>query len=129
MLKAAAERGVKVNIVVYKEVTQALTRKYLNPTTCPMFQTLFLQFPPPPKLLSILSSLASDVVLHFAFYFPETLDTKYPIYTPVRPMGSLQLVHITLKHRLSYFTPISLYLGIPTIFRIGPPFKVTSGIR
>lgn len=27
MLHAAAERGVKVNIIVYKEVTQALTRK------------------------------------------------------------------------------------------------------
>jgi phospholipase D1/2 len=32
MLQAAAERGVKVNIIVYKEVTQALTRKLLNPT-------------------------------------------------------------------------------------------------
>ncbi|CAE7033193.1 hypothetical protein PTNB73_04902 [Pyrenophora teres f. teres] len=32
MLHAAAERGVKVNIIVYKEVTQALTRKLLNPT-------------------------------------------------------------------------------------------------
>ena len=32
MLQAAAERGVKVNIIVYKEVTQALTRKFLNPT-------------------------------------------------------------------------------------------------
>ena len=31
MLQAAAQRGVKVNIIVYKEVTQALTRKYLNP--------------------------------------------------------------------------------------------------
>lgn len=31
MLLAAAERGVKVNIIVYKEVTQALTRKLLNP--------------------------------------------------------------------------------------------------
>ena len=29
MLKAAAERGVKVKIIVYKEVAQALTRKYL----------------------------------------------------------------------------------------------------
>ena len=27
MLKAAAERGVKVNVIVYKEVPQALTRK------------------------------------------------------------------------------------------------------
>jgi phospholipase D1/2 len=27
MIKAAAERGVQVNIIVYKEVTQALTRK------------------------------------------------------------------------------------------------------
>lgn len=32
MLQAAAQRGVKVNIIVYKEVTQALTRKYLNPS-------------------------------------------------------------------------------------------------
>ena len=32
MLQAAAQRGVKVNIIVYKEVTQALTRKYLTPT-------------------------------------------------------------------------------------------------
>ena len=32
MLQAAAQRGVKVNIIVYKEVTQALTRKLLNPT-------------------------------------------------------------------------------------------------
>lgn len=32
MLQAAAERGVKVNVIVYKEVTQALTRKYLSPT-------------------------------------------------------------------------------------------------
>ena len=31
MLEAAAMRGVKVNIIVYKEVTQALTRKLLNP--------------------------------------------------------------------------------------------------
>jgi hypothetical protein len=29
MLKAAAERGVKVNVIVYKEVEQALTRKYI----------------------------------------------------------------------------------------------------
>lgn len=32
MLHAAAERGVKVKIIVYKEVTQALTRKYLSLT-------------------------------------------------------------------------------------------------
>lgn len=28
MLKAAAERGVQVNVIVYKEVTAALTCKY-----------------------------------------------------------------------------------------------------
>lgn len=28
LLKAAAERGVQVRVVVYKEVTQALTREY-----------------------------------------------------------------------------------------------------
>ena len=32
MLQVAAQRGVKVNIIVYKEVEQALTRKYLSPT-------------------------------------------------------------------------------------------------
>ena len=40
MLQAAAERGVKVNIIVYKEVTQALTRKYLSPTLPSYFQSL-----------------------------------------------------------------------------------------
>lgn len=30
MLQAAAQRGVKVNIIVYKEVTQALTCKFLR---------------------------------------------------------------------------------------------------
>lgn len=28
MLQAAAQRGVRVNVIVYKEVTQALTRMY-----------------------------------------------------------------------------------------------------
>lgn len=31
MLLAAARRGVKVNVIVYKEVAQALTRKLLSP--------------------------------------------------------------------------------------------------
>lgn len=31
MLQAAAERGVKINIIVYKEVTQALTRTLFVP--------------------------------------------------------------------------------------------------
>lgn len=30
MLQAAAQRGVRVNIIVYKEVTQALTRTSLE---------------------------------------------------------------------------------------------------
>lgn len=29
MLQAAAQRGVRVNVIVYKEVTQALTRMYI----------------------------------------------------------------------------------------------------
>lgn len=59
MLKAAAERGVKVNVIVYKEVsvlflslylcgandrmqvTQALTRKYLTPTLPDYLHSLF----------------------------------------------------------------------------------------
>lgn len=32
MLKAAAERGVKINVIVYKEVPQALTREIPAPT-------------------------------------------------------------------------------------------------
>jgi phospholipase D1/2 len=31
MLQAAAQRGVRVNVIVYKEVTQALTRMYISP--------------------------------------------------------------------------------------------------
>jgi phospholipase D1/2 len=31
MLQAAAQRGVRVNVIVYKEVTQALTRMYICP--------------------------------------------------------------------------------------------------
>jgi len=34
MLKAAAERGVRIYVIVYKEVTQALTREYELPTEC-----------------------------------------------------------------------------------------------
>jgi phosphatidylserine/phosphatidylglycerophosphate/cardiolipin synthase-like enzyme len=35
MLRAAAERGVSINIIVYKEVPQALTREYRQPLTRP----------------------------------------------------------------------------------------------
>jgi phospholipase D1/2 len=31
MLKAAAERGVKINVIVYKEVPQALTCEWAKP--------------------------------------------------------------------------------------------------
>lgn len=30
MLQAAAARGVRINVIVYKEVTQALSRKFLT---------------------------------------------------------------------------------------------------
>jgi hypothetical protein len=30
MLQAAAQRGVRVNVIVYKEVTQALTRMSIS---------------------------------------------------------------------------------------------------
>jgi hypothetical protein len=30
MLQAAAQRGVRINVIVYKEVTQALTCKYIS---------------------------------------------------------------------------------------------------
>jgi phospholipase D1/2 len=33
MLQAAAQRGVKVNVIVYKEVAQALTRMLFVPLT------------------------------------------------------------------------------------------------
>lgn len=38
MLIAAAERGVKVNVIVYKEVSQILTRKYSH------FQILYPRY-------------------------------------------------------------------------------------
>lgn len=47
MLQAAAQRGVKVNIIVYKEVTQALTRKYPTRMSLPspMFESMADQVP------------------------------------------------------------------------------------
>lgn len=30
MLQAAAQRGVRINVIVYKEVTQALTRMFMT---------------------------------------------------------------------------------------------------
>lgn len=32
MLLAAAKRGVKVNVIVYKEVAAVLTREFIHPT-------------------------------------------------------------------------------------------------
>lgn len=87
MLQAAAQRGVKVNIIVYKEVTQALTRKYLSPTL--------------PDYLHSLLSRDTDVVtktltglgLAATFLSLEHVEKEYPLIVPPLTVCSSHTKH------------------------------------
>lgn len=51
MLQAAAQRGVRINVIVYKEVTQALTRTYTHSVT--VDPTFGIQFQIEPSALTL----------------------------------------------------------------------------
>lgn len=76
MLQAAAQRGVKVNIIVYKEVTQALTRKYLSPTLPEYLQSLL------PPTTDAVTSLLSRLGLASIFAALEFLEAENPLIAP-----------------------------------------------
>ena len=76
MLQAAAQRGVKVNIIVYKEVTQALTRKYLSPTLPEYLHSLL------PRSTDAVTSWLSRLGLATIFASLEFMEAENPLIAP-----------------------------------------------
>lgn len=87
MLQAAAQRGVKVNIIVYKEVTQALTRKYLTPTIPRYLHSLL------PRHTDSITSILSRVGLAATFASLEYLEAENPLIAPVVTVSSSHTKH------------------------------------
>ncbi|KAI9671508.1 MAG: hypothetical protein M1817_003560 [Caeruleum heppii] len=87
VLHAAARRGVKVNIIVYKEVTQALTRKYLTPTLPGYLHSLLPHATDP--ILSGLSSLG----LAATFASLEAIEAQNPLMAPPLTVCSSHTKH------------------------------------
>ena len=87
MLQAAAQRGVKVNIIVYKEVTQALTRKYLSPTIPRYLHSLL------PHSTDAVTSLLTGLGLAATFASLEHMETENPLIDPIVPVSSSHTKH------------------------------------
>ncbi|KAF2817639.1 phospholipase D/nuclease [Mytilinidion resinicola] len=76
MLGAAAARGVKVNIIVYKEVTQALTRKLINPTIPDYLHSLL------PETTDPITRFLTRAGLHVTFKSLEKVEEESPLIAP-----------------------------------------------
>ncbi|KAL1649128.1 hypothetical protein SLS58_001700 [Diplodia intermedia] len=87
MLQAAAERGVKVNVIVYKEVEQALTRKYLSPWLPAYLHSLFPQSTDP--VTKALARVGLDVIFKSLDY-AEATD---PLIAPPVTVSSKHTKH------------------------------------
>ncbi|KAL9128488.1 MAG: hypothetical protein Q9217_002838 [Psora testacea] len=87
MLQAAAQRGVKVNIIVYKEVTQALTRKYLTPTI-PMYLHTLL-----PSHADPISKSITGLGLAAIFASLEHVEKENPLIAPPLTVSSSHTKH------------------------------------
>ncbi|KAF2867628.1 hypothetical protein BDV95DRAFT_610540 [Massariosphaeria phaeospora] len=87
MLEAAAQRGVKVNIIVYKEVTQALTRKYLNPTLPDYLHSLLPTSTDP--FTKSLTRFGLDVI----FKSLEEIERTDPLIAPPITVSSSHTKH------------------------------------
>lgn len=87
MLQAAAQRGVKVNIIVYKEVTQALTRKYLSPTLPKYLHSLL------PHSTDRITSILARLGLAATFASLELMEAENPLITPIVPVSSSHTKH------------------------------------
>ncbi|KAJ4376274.1 hypothetical protein N0V83_001557 [Neocucurbitaria cava] len=88
MLQAAAERGVKVNIIVYKEVTQALTRKLLNPTLPDYLHSLL------PSDTDRFTRGLTRVGLDVIFKSLEVWEETDPLIAPPITVSSAHTKHI-----------------------------------
>ncbi|KAL9024924.1 MAG: hypothetical protein Q9196_006156 [Gyalolechia fulgens] len=87
MLQAAAQRGVRVNIIVYKEVTQALTRKFLTPTIPRYLHSLL------PRHTDNLTSALSALGLAATFASLEYIESENQLMNPVVPVCSSHTKH------------------------------------
>jgi phospholipase D1/2 len=88
MLLAAAQRGVKVNVIVYKEVTQALTRKYLSPNLPDYLHSLL------PRSTNRTTSLLSKIGLAATFLALEKLEAECPLMSPPVSVSSAHTKHV-----------------------------------
>lgn len=75
ILQAAAQRGVKVNIIVYKEVEQALTRKYLSPTLPKYIHSLL------PRGIDPITKALSHLGVAATFASLEHIEAENPLIT------------------------------------------------
>ena len=75
MLQAAAQRGVKVKIIVYKEVEQALTRKYLSPNLPKYLHSLL------PHGVDPFTKALSQLGVAATFASFEHLEAENPLIT------------------------------------------------
>lgn len=91
MLQAAAQRGVKINIIVYKEVTQALTRKYLTPTIPSYLHSLL------PRHADPVTSILSRLGLAATFASLEYLEAENPLIGPFVTVCSSHTKHALEK--------------------------------
>ncbi|MCJ1281593.1 hypothetical protein MMC26_000913 [Xylographa opegraphella] len=76
MLQAAAQRGVKVNVIVYKEVSQALTRKYLSPILPGYLHSLL------PRGTDLVTSAMSRLGIAATFASLEYAEAQNPLISP-----------------------------------------------
>lgn len=93
MLQAAAQRGVKVNIIVYKEVEQALTRKYLSPTLPKYIHSLL------PRGIDPFTKALSHLGVAATFASLEHIEAENPLITTM----TVSSVHT--KHALEDLHP------------------------
>jgi phospholipase D1/2 len=104
MLQAAAERGVKVNIIVYKEVTQALTRKLLNPTLPDYLHSLL------PSSTDGFTKTLTRVGLDIIFKSLEEWERTDPLIAPPISVSSAHTKHHLeeLHPNIGVFRPAKL---------------------
>ncbi|KAF2643821.1 phospholipase D/nuclease [Massarina eburnea CBS 473.64] len=87
MLQAAAQRGVKVNIIVYKEVTQALTRKLLTPHLPNYIHSLL------PRSLDPITRVLTRLGLDVIFKSLEEVERTDPLIAPPITVSSSHTKH------------------------------------
>ena len=87
MLQAAAQRGVKINVIVYKEVEQALTRKYLTPTLPKYLHSLL------PRSVDPISRGLTGLGLRATFASLQYMEKENPLILPPVVVHSAHTKH------------------------------------